>query len=266
MTARKGTALPRPGPSSLAIIDQAIARIRPDDEELRGWTKNYFQEHRKRFAVDLELVARFVPAESLVLDVGAAPYVITTALQAQAYQVAAVDVNPSRFAAAISDLALTVHACDIECEALPFEDASVDAVLFNELFEHLRIDPIHTLEEVYRVLKPGGLLLLSTPNLRSFRGLKNLLLKDQALSVSGGVYRQYEKLRTLGHMGHVREYTTTETIAFLDQIGFAIEALLYRGGHGRGIVGLAERLAPSFLPFFSIVAQRPGQASGHHGP
>jgi hypothetical protein len=57
-------------------------------------------------------------------------------------------------------------------------------------------------------------------------------------------------------MGHVREYTTREVADFLTRIGFRIDAIIYRGGHGAGLVGLAERLAPSMRPFFTVVAAK----------
>ena len=58
-------------------------------------------------------------------------------------------------------------------------------------------------------------------------------------------------------MGHVREYTVTETSDFLQRVGFDITHIVYRGGHGQGPVGLAERFLPSLRPFFSVVARRP---------
>jgi SAM-dependent methyltransferase len=153
----------------------------------------------------------------------------------------------------------------VETEAVPFDSRSFDIVLFNEIFEHLRIDPIFTMREVQRVLVPGGRLLLSTPNLRSFRGLRNLVVRNQGHAASGGVYDQYEKRETLGHMGHVREYTTREVAEFLARVGFLVERMVFRGGHGRGVVGLAERLAPSLRPFFTVVARKPHDADLHLG-
>ena len=247
----------RPDSDSLCLIDDVVQKIRPDDGELEDWVAGYVREHRLRLATDLDLVALHVAPGVRVLDAGAAPFVLTGALSGLGYDVCGVDLEPDRFARAIGALGLDIRRCDMETEALPFDDASVGAVLFNELFEHLRIDPIFTLGEVFRVMAPGGVLLLSTPNLRSFRGLRNLILSDRGHAVSGGIYEQYEKLRTLGHMGHVSEYTVTDTTAFLERIGFEVETIIYRGGHGAGIVGLAERMAPSFRPFFTAVARRP---------
>jgi SAM-dependent methyltransferase len=243
---------------SLRLLDQVAARIRPDDPALEEWFSRYCREHRTRLAADLLLIEKHVEPRARILEYGAVPLVLTGALAALEYEVRAVDVKPERFAEAITGLGLDVTRCDVETEAVPFATDTFDAVLFNELFEHLRINPVFTLREAHRVLRPGGSLLLSTPNLRSFRGVRNLLLHNQGHAVSEGVYRQYEKLETLGHMGHVREYTTREVSEFLDRVGFRVDKFVFRGGHGRGLVGLVERLVPPGRPFFTLVATKEG--------
>ena len=54
--------------------------------------------------------------------------------------------------------------CDIRGDAhkLPFADAIVDGVLCMEVLEHC-VDPFTAMEEISRILKPNGLLILSTP-------------------------------------------------------------------------------------------------------
>jgi 2-polyprenyl-3-methyl-5-hydroxy-6-metoxy-1,4-benzoquinol methylase len=241
---------------SYALLDEVSARIRPEDPSLDEWFATYCREHRTRLAADLQLIEQHVAPHAKVLEYGAIPLVMTAALAALEYNVSAVDVKPERFATAISSLGLDVTKCNVETEPAPFTAETFDTVLFNELFEHLRINPVFTLREVHRVLKPGGSLLLSTPNLRSFRGIRNLLVRNQGHAVSAGVYRQYEKLETLGHMGHVREYTTREVSEFLTRVGFRVDKIVFRGGHGKGAVGIAERLAPSLRPFFALIAKK----------
>ena len=249
----------RPPAASLELLDRLAERIRPDQAALAGWYAEYRRQHRRRLAADLRLVESHVEPRARVLEFGAVPLLMTAALAELGYRVSAVDLAPERFGSAISELGLDVRRCDVEREPLPFAADTFDAALFNELFEHLRIDPIFTLREACRVLRPAGRLLLSTPNLRSFRGLRNLLLHNRGHAVSAGVYRQYEKLETLGHMGHVREYTTREVVDFLARVGFAVERIVFRGGHGKGLVGAAERLLPSLRPFFSLVAVKAGE-------
>jgi SAM-dependent methyltransferase len=242
--------------ASFEVFDGLAERIRPDDPALDEWFSAYRRQHRSRLVADLHMVERYVEEGARILEYGAIPLLMTGVLAERGYDVSAVDLVPQRFATATSELDLDVRECDIETEAVPFADETFDAVLFNELFEHLRINPLFTLREAFRVLKAGGVLLLSTPNLRSFRGIRNLVLRNQGHAVSAGVYEQYEKLDTLGHMGHVREYTTREVVDVLTRLEFRIDTVIYRGGHGRGVVGIAERLVPSMRPFFAVVAVR----------
>ena len=62
---------------------------------------------------------------------------------------------------------------------LPYPDAHFDAVVSMDVVEHLS-DPVPWLEDALRVVKPGGLLFLTTPNYAS-RSLR--VLEDTALEI-----------------------------------------------------------------------------------
>jgi SAM-dependent methyltransferase len=160
--------------------------------------------------------------DAAIIEFGAVPLLLTASLARLGYSITGVDIAPERFSRAINDLALEVVRCNIETERLPFHDSQFDVALFNELFEHLRINPIFTMREVHRILKPGGLLFLSTPNLRSLAGLANFLLRNRCYSCESDPYDEFSELEGLGHMGHVREYTTREITEFLGRIGFEV--------------------------------------------
>jgi len=243
-------------PRNYELLDRVAELVEPDDVKIGAWFAGYCRTHRERLVRDLDIVETEVHGGARVLEYGAVPLLMTAALQERGFEVSSLDVAPERFSGAIERLELDVRRCDVESEPVPFPAATFDAVIFNELFEHLRINPIFTMTEAHRVLRPGGTLLLSTPNLRSFRGIRNLVARNSGHASSGGVYEQYEKLETLGHCGHVREYTTKEVCDFLARVGFCPQTLIFRGGHGAGLVGLAERAFPGFRPFFTVVAVR----------
>lgn len=60
-------------------------------------------------------------------------------------------------------------------EPFPCSDASFDVVMANQLIEHLTKQDAF-LDEVYRVLKPGGLFLVCTPNLASWHNVVALFM------------------------------------------------------------------------------------------
>jgi ubiquinone/menaquinone biosynthesis C-methylase UbiE len=56
-----------------------------------------------------------------------------------------------------------ISFCQSLSERMPFPDATFDGVLINEVLEHV-INELDTLEEIYRILRPGGVIALISPN------------------------------------------------------------------------------------------------------
>jgi SAM-dependent methyltransferase len=179
------------------------------------------------------------------------PPLLGAALARLGHDVVLVDHLPERFGSSSAALGLRCEKCDIEREPLPFDSESVDVVVLHEVFEHLRIDLVHCVQEIARVLGPGGVLLLSTPNLTSARGLYNLAYRGRAESLNADPFVAFSKLRQIGHMGHVREYKTVEVCDFLGRCGLRPETLIFRGGRSA-----VTKMVPRLRPIFEVIARK----------
>lgn len=119
-------------------------------------------------------------------------------------------------------------ACDIdlfdaEKDTFPYADASFDTVLCCELLEHLTADPMHMMSEIHRVLKPGGTLLITTPNVASHRAIHAILN-----GYHPSFFPAYILPRKPGEDAearHNREYTAKEVHLLFWEAGFDITHL-----------------------------------------
>jgi SAM-dependent methyltransferase len=103
---------------------------------------------------------------------------------------------------------------------LPVASRAVDVAIMSELIEHL-VDTDSALDEVRRVLKPGGSLLLSTPNLAAWynRGLVALGVQPVFSEVSlRGVYGRPGSQVA----GHLHLFTQRALVGLLAARGFAV--------------------------------------------
>ena len=240
-------------------MEDVIARIRPDDEELLAWYRKYAQRQKKRLAFDVDYVRSFADPSARLLEFGSMPPILTATLTRLGMSVTGLDLKPERFQSVVDAEELRVERVDFETERLPLEDGQYDVAIFNEVFEHLRINPIFTLREVHRVLRPSGILMLSTPNLRSWKGWFYFAIKGR---LAPEVYAEYDKLGKLGHMGHVRVYSVGEVQNFLERVGFRVKVVIHRGEFQSAVrwrkrLGdLALRALPRLRTSFSLIADR----------
>lgn len=89
-----------------------------------------------------------------VLDVGCGPGHLAAALASRHAQVTGVDMDPRQVALARRHQCANLRFFRADARELPFDTASMDAVVTTESFHHWR-DPEQALAEVRRVLKPG---------------------------------------------------------------------------------------------------------------
>jgi SAM-dependent methyltransferase len=236
-------------------LSEGIKLLTPKFSE---YSHGYFINHKERYINDVRIVDRHHKSGS-ILEVGGHPFHFTYFLSKLDYSVVSLDIDPSRAKPLIDKNDLNVIKCNVETEKLPFDDETFQMVLFNEIFEHLRINPIDTLEEVNRILKPGGIMMLTTPNLYALHTIVNYL-------IGRGIrkpYNQFKSLKTLGHMGHIREYSVNEVKIFLENTGFEVVDIKYRAYkyHIKGIWGKIANFIyfftpPCFYPYFIIISKR----------
>ncbi|MFJ8955848.1 methyltransferase domain-containing protein [Streptomyces sp. NPDC102381] len=113
---------------------------------------------------------------------------------------------------------------------LPFADASADAVLLSEVVEHL-VDPDAALDEIHRVLRPGGHLMLSTPNLAAWYNRALLLAGVQPVFSEVSLRAIHGRPGT-EVVGHLRLYTARALKEFVAASGFEVVRLAGAPFHG----------------------------------
>jgi SAM-dependent methyltransferase len=132
------------------------------------------------------------------------------------------------------------YDCDlfnVETDEFPYPDGSFDVVIFSEMLEHLAINPVWTLAEIHRVLKPGGHMILTTPNALSIERVGSVLTGRRPF------VDLYSPAFGYGAR-HNREFSAYEVHALLDATGFDIETI---AAVDLGNPGLPERLRRALL-------------------
>jgi SAM-dependent methyltransferase len=162
------------------------------------------------------------PGPQLIVDVGCGEGTATALVQRLDPHNTVIAVDWSAMALRQArDRGLLVIQGAVDAPGLPLPDGSADIVIMSELIEHL-VDTDAAIDEVHRVLRPGGALLLSTPNLAAWfnRALLGLGIQPVFSEVSlRGIYGRPGRQV----VGHLHLFTRRALIQFLTAGGFICE-------------------------------------------
>jgi len=107
-----------------------------------------------------------------VLDIGCGDGDYALALHQLGFDVLAADMDEARFK--YKDK-IKFQKCNV-AEKLPFKDGSFKYIVLAEVVEHLK-NPYEVMGELKRILKPGGKLILSTPNILNLKSRMRYLVE-----------------------------------------------------------------------------------------
>ncbi len=174
-------------------------------------------DRARRQAEMLARVLADVPGPARVLDVGCGDGFATSvaARRNPGHQFAGLDWS-ARSLAQARERGVSVLRAGLDSR-LPVRSASVDVVIMSEVIEHL-VDTDSAVEEAHRVLKPGGSLLLSTPNLAAWYNRGLLALGVQP------VFSEVSLRSVFGRpgsqvAGHLHMFTRRALVEFLAAYG-----------------------------------------------
>ncbi len=210
----------------------------------------YVTFHLERFIKTLRQLPR-LPGRVRVLELGASPYFMTFLIK----KYFGYEITPANFfldygeeTSDYIEKAITISSkkygeehtfqfrqFNLEFDPFPHQDGEFDLVLCCEILEHLALDPVHMIREAHRVLKPGGHLVLTTPNAKRLEQLW-LMLRGwnvHAAYSGDGVYGR-----------HNREYTRWEVNELLRLNNFEPRVQVRDAYHH----GLSYRLLAKLLP------------------
>jgi 2-polyprenyl-3-methyl-5-hydroxy-6-metoxy-1,4-benzoquinol methylase len=186
---------------------------------------SFLEPRRKNFSEsDISPTVKSAPT---LVDIGCGNGDFIHLAQKHGWSVGGAEISTHAVEFATSERGLNVIKSNLE--ELPFESSSFDVVTILDVLEHLR-DPRKTLTEIFRILKPGGLIVIRVPN-TPFQFLKARLQR----------LRHGSRFTTMATPLHLNHFDAASLGHAVTQAGFTIQKLCPAAADGSGAFGLIKR-------------------------
>ncbi|MGA2160299.1 MAG: methyltransferase domain-containing protein [Dehalococcoidia bacterium] len=182
----------------------------------------YVQGHKYHF---LNIINSLPEKESLkLLDIGITPNTFLIKCLYPTYEVSAVDLT-NLMEEGCNKFGIRLDIVDLSSQIMSFDDNYFDVVIFTEVLEHIFAPPSKVLSEVRRVMKSGGLLIFSVPNIATLLNRVRFLFGVTPLPPADD---QMKDGWVHGH-DHIHEYTMREVDVLFKDCKFRVVHKSYFG-------------------------------------
>lgn len=193
-----------------AIVNQDSQRLEKEALQVKDYevTRKFLHEH--------------YPDKGTLVEVGSGLGYLLNYFKQDGWNVVGLEPNVGMCRYAESEFGIKIIPTILEKAGIA--DRSADAVLMMHVIEHVS-DPCSTLQEVYRILKPGGIFVMETPRYDTLM-FKLLGKRERSLSCDGHIY--FFTTKTLEKLATKAGFTVLKT----DYVGrsLTIDRLLYNVG------------------------------------
>ena len=172
----------------------------------------YKTKENNYFSLEREIFKNAIKQKGIrILDIGCG----TGALGAffrkeQQCEVYGIDINKNACLEAEKNIDHVLHA-NVETIDLPYESDYFDVVVMGDVLEHL-LNPVIAIHKILGVLKPGGHIYITVPNVRHWQTTRDLVFKDKW---------EYASWGTLDYT-HLRFFTRTSIIKMFSEAGINV--------------------------------------------
>jgi SAM-dependent methyltransferase len=260
-----------PGVNDLPVRKTAatLSQLVSTENQFCRFLRGYFLDDSLiRVAMNLVLLRRLLRPGDYYLDVGSLgvePSMLrhefpSCVIKAVSYEGNRIGVNQDSFFEdpnGENPQSILVEQLNIENQRFPYPDNTFDVISCFETLEHLKSSPVPMLKEIKRIIKPEGVLILTTPNLNSARSVARILC-GRSPQECAYIARSAEQ-----GVIHPMEYTMHQVHNLFTALGFQIFRLTTLNMR---TIDVTERLFSFILmltiPLFRLLSNRPSFKSG----
>jgi methionine biosynthesis protein MetW len=179
-----------------------------------------WQEKVKRESADLAADGSIRTSSALpmietgerIIDIGCGEGSFGTRIRGRYKELYGIDISKDAVELAMQS-GVIASCVNLNVDPAPFPDGFFDAAVTLDVIEHV-FDPIRFVKEIHRILRPGGYVVVSTPNIRKIQRVITLM-KGRFPHTS------YDPVGFDG--GHLHYFTSRDLQDILESCGFSIE-------------------------------------------